>query len=319
MKAFVSYSHKDQKYRERLGVHLRPLERSGLISVWYDRKLHAGDNIDESIDENLADSDLFIAIVSPDYLASYYCFEKEMDAAFKRHSEGKMQIVSIIVEPCIWHETPLGSLKALPEDGKPVSEWSNPNNAYLDVMRELRRLLATETASTKRLASTIDASTIDNGQKNGARGTAAPKYRTKKSFSKIDEIKYVRSSFDLIRAKISEWCDEINQVDGIQAHFENMEKDRFYVAIVNRDRGNRTAEKTVFLQNNSYGFGAICTVDQRSKESSAMSGGFSVESDDYELYLEETMSFGSKSRLSAEDAASVLWDSLITRAEIDRV
>src|SRR2546421_234236 len=40
---FVSYSHADREYLDRLMVHLRPLEKEGLIDLWVDTRLRAGD------------------------------------------------------------------------------------------------------------------------------------------------------------------------------------------------------------------------------------------------------------------------------------
>ena len=35
-KVFVSYSHKDETLLQRLQVHLKPLERGGLVELWDD-------------------------------------------------------------------------------------------------------------------------------------------------------------------------------------------------------------------------------------------------------------------------------------------
>ena len=36
---FISYSHKDKEYLERLQVHLKSLERDGIIDYWDDTKI----------------------------------------------------------------------------------------------------------------------------------------------------------------------------------------------------------------------------------------------------------------------------------------
>jgi hypothetical protein len=41
MKAFISYSHKDSNYLERLKVHLTQMKRDGLITDWTDEEIHA--------------------------------------------------------------------------------------------------------------------------------------------------------------------------------------------------------------------------------------------------------------------------------------
>lgn len=68
-------------------------------------------------------TDLFLFLVSPDFIASDYCVEQEMRRALERHDAGDARVVPIIVEPCNWTSmNALRRLKAVPIDGKPVSE-----------------------------------------------------------------------------------------------------------------------------------------------------------------------------------------------------
>ena len=142
MKAFISYSHRDDWARERLHTHLEMLRREGQIEDWYDREILAGDDIDDEISEQLESCELFLPLVSPDFLASRYCYEREMTRALKRHDAGEVRVVPIIIEPCDWANSPLKRLKALPRNGKPVVVWTNQNTAFLDVVTELRRIVA---------------------------------------------------------------------------------------------------------------------------------------------------------------------------------
>jgi nucleoside 2-deoxyribosyltransferase len=50
---FVSYSHKDAAFLDRLRVHLRPLEKQGLMDIWDDTKIEAGDQWKAAIEEAL--------------------------------------------------------------------------------------------------------------------------------------------------------------------------------------------------------------------------------------------------------------------------
>jgi len=120
-KAFISYSHRDEKALARLHTHLATLRREGKITAWYDREILAGEDIDSAIGSNLAASEIFLALVSPDFLGSSYCYEQEMAKALERHAENTLRVVPVIIEPCDWKSTPLGKLKAVPKDGKPRS------------------------------------------------------------------------------------------------------------------------------------------------------------------------------------------------------
>ena len=138
---FISYSHIDAPALERLHKHLAVLRQEGLIKDWYDRDILAGDRFDEAIEAELNSADIFLALASPDFLASSYCVEKEMARAIERDSAGELRIIPVILEPCEWLKTPLGKFKATPKDGKPVAEWPNANSAYLDVTTEIRRIV----------------------------------------------------------------------------------------------------------------------------------------------------------------------------------
>ena len=141
MKAFISYSHTDEQRRKRLETHLAVLGREGRIEEWFDRKILAGSRIGAEIDERLEWCELFLPLVSPDFLASDYCYEREMSIALERHRTNDARVVPIIIEPCDWRHTPLGELKAVPRDAEPVALWDNENHAFLDVVTELRRII----------------------------------------------------------------------------------------------------------------------------------------------------------------------------------
>ena len=138
--AFVSYSQRDERYRQRLDISLVQLRRNKLISVWHDRKILPGQEWDREIDKNLESADMVLLLVSPDFLASDYAYSREMLRALERHRSGSAMLVPIILRPCDWQESPLGSLQALPSQGRPVSRWPNRDQAWLDIVQGLRRL-----------------------------------------------------------------------------------------------------------------------------------------------------------------------------------
>src|ERR1700679_2111486 len=146
MRAFISYAHSDEAMLNRLHAHLAMLRRDGTITQWYDRDIMAGGNIDKEVAKELSECRLFLALASPDFLNSQYCYETEMTNAIRRHDAGEITIVPIILEPCDWLSSPLAKFKALPRDGKAISEWTNQNTAFLDVVHELRRLAPSPSA-----------------------------------------------------------------------------------------------------------------------------------------------------------------------------
>ncbi len=72
-RAIVSYCHADDRALERLRKHLSVLKREGTLPIWTDHAIVAGDKLDDVIGSELERSQVFLALVSPDYLASGYC------------------------------------------------------------------------------------------------------------------------------------------------------------------------------------------------------------------------------------------------------
>ena len=142
LRVFVSYSRQDERYRERLEISLAQLRRDNVISTWHDKKILPGEEWDREIDENLNNADLVLLLVSPDFLASDYAYGREMERALERHESGSAIVVPIIVRPADWLNSRIAALQALPSGGRPVSRWPNRDDAWLDVVQGLRRLIS---------------------------------------------------------------------------------------------------------------------------------------------------------------------------------
>ncbi len=140
LKVFVSYSHRDRETLAALETHLSLLRRQGIIETWTDCAIAAGDEIDPAIREALDTADIVLLLVSADFLASDYCIEVELRRAIERHEAGTARVIPIIVRDCEWHSASFGKLKALPEDGHPVSTSGDRDAALVQVARAIRNI-----------------------------------------------------------------------------------------------------------------------------------------------------------------------------------
>jgi len=140
LKVFVSYSHVDEKLKDAVLRHLKPLERMNLITEWHDRKLLAGDAWGDEINRNLEEADIVLRLVSIDFINSKYCYDVELDRALERHAEGTCRVVPIILRGCLWQHTPFSKLQALPRDGKPAVSWPDLDEALATVAEALRTM-----------------------------------------------------------------------------------------------------------------------------------------------------------------------------------
>jgi hypothetical protein len=100
-----------------------------------------GTAIDQEIAQRLEQSDIVLLLVSADFLASDYCYSVELRRALERHQQNLTRVVPIILRPVDWQHSPIGELKALPRDGKPVTNWRIRDAAFENVAHELRRLI----------------------------------------------------------------------------------------------------------------------------------------------------------------------------------
>ncbi|MDO3380890.1 toll/interleukin-1 receptor domain-containing protein [Gilvimarinus algae] len=137
-KVFISYSHKDEEFKNSLTEHLSGLVRSGAISEWNDRKIIPGTDWSHEINGNLKNSDLILFLISSSFLSSDYCVNIEAETALSMHNSGEAQLIPIVIRAVEWSDSPLSKLQGLPKDVKPVA---SPNNdeAWVDVIQGIKR------------------------------------------------------------------------------------------------------------------------------------------------------------------------------------
>ena len=143
MNLFISYSHVDESHKDRLNTHLSTLKRNNVINAWTDNMIMPGQEWGEEINRNLEESEIILLLISPDFIASDYCYEKEMGRAIEKHSTKEAVVVPIIIEPCDWVDTPFSKLQALPKDAKAISLWGNHNEAWQNVIANLKKTITT--------------------------------------------------------------------------------------------------------------------------------------------------------------------------------
>ena len=135
---FYSHAHEDEKLRTHLEKHLSIMKRQGVIRDWYDRKITAGEEWGGAIDIHLESAHVILLLISADFLASDYCYDVEMNRAMERHETGKARVIPIILRKVDWRGAPFGKLQALPKDAKPVTSWSNIDEAFTNIAEGIR-------------------------------------------------------------------------------------------------------------------------------------------------------------------------------------
>lgn len=315
-KVFISYAHADETLRDRLGVHLKPMIREGLIDPWHDRQLLPGADFANEIDENLEAADLILFLASPDSLASEYCYEIELTRALQRHEAGEAKAVSIILDHCGWKHTPLAKFVVLPKDGKPVMKHPNHNEAFVEIADELRRLL-------KGLG--FDQADVVPAAASPRIAVSQPRssnLSVKKEFRDRDRSRFLNESFTYVRNFFEESLKALESRNPeIETEFRELDADRFTAKIF---RNGKEASSCSVLREEGRrsGGGGINYQDGTAATRGTIMGSLTVEEDgqalgfDSKMFDQLGMFAGShdgreRGMLSQQGAADLLWERLI--------
>jgi tetratricopeptide (TPR) repeat protein len=161
LEIFCSYAHEDERLRKALEKQMSLLKRDGLITEWHDHKISAGIAWENEILTHLNSAQIILLLISPDFIASDYCYSNEMQRAMERHESGEARVIPVILRPADWKSALFGKLKALPSDGKAITRWKNRDEAFLNVAKGIRRVvkeLTSPTTSATKAASSLTSS-----------------------------------------------------------------------------------------------------------------------------------------------------------------
>lgn len=121
-RVFVSYSHRDEAWKERLVAHLKVVARKGDVDAWDDRRIEAGAAWKAEIENAIASADTAILLISADFLTSPFIQDEEVARILKLRATGSLQVIPLIVRPCAWTAVEwLRELQARPLDARPLS------------------------------------------------------------------------------------------------------------------------------------------------------------------------------------------------------
>ena len=305
---FFSYSHKDEALRDELEVHLAMLKREGVIEAWHDRQIPAGDEFDNSISEQLESADVILLLVSPDFLASRYCYDVEVRRAMERHASSSARVIPVILRTSDWHGAPFAKLLAAPKDGKPVTKWPDRDEAFVDVVRQIRAALGGKKPTPPKAPAAVAPS-----PRAGARSS---NLRLKKEFTDADKERFVEDAFEYMARFFENSLEELQSRNpGIETRFKKIDARAFSAVIYRNGKavsrcGIRNASGRRFLD------GIIYSPDDSAPENSCQES-LSVKAGDQALFL--TASFGAafsrmdqEKHMTMEGAAEYYWQLLIS-------
>jgi len=119
---FISYSHQDEPWKDRLVTHLKVLQMQGLLDLWDDRRIGAGLDWRREIKAAMDRARVAVLLVSADFLTSKFILGEEVPRLLQRRDEEGLRVFPVIVRPCAWLRVKwLARMQARPKDGRPLS------------------------------------------------------------------------------------------------------------------------------------------------------------------------------------------------------
>jgi hypothetical protein len=308
---FFSYSRVDEGLRDELETQLAMLRRQGIIEVWHDRRIDAGEDFAKEIDHHVETDDIFLLLVSANFLASDYCYEREMKRAMERHEAGEAIVIPVILRPCDWHSAPFGKLNATPPSGRPVTMYPDRDEALLEVAKSVRS--AAEKLNKGRTV-VVDRPLTRREPTPAAsvRGPRSSNLRLAKQFSQRDRDHFKLDTFEYMAKYFENSLSELSARNpGIETSFRRIDANRF-TATVYRD-GQAAARCTVFI--GGFASGGVAYVTSETTDSNTYNEYLSVDSDDQSLFLRSSgMALGQQEdarKLTQEGASEFYWSLLI--------
>ena len=137
---FISYSHKDKDLLGPLVAQLKALEQAGLLEVWADTRIDAGDKWYPEIEGAMKQAAVAVCLVSEYFLASDFCTKQEVPFLLKRSADEGLLIVPVLLSECVWEAHRwLKETQMLPGEGQSVRTHF-PHNPAAVFVRAAKRI-----------------------------------------------------------------------------------------------------------------------------------------------------------------------------------
>ncbi|WP_245261832.1 toll/interleukin-1 receptor domain-containing protein [Ancylobacter sp. FA202] len=311
---FFSYSHADEALRDQLEKQLSILKRQGVITTWHDRKIDAGGRLHGEIDRHINLDAVILLLVSADFISSEYCYDIEMSRALEREAAGEAIVIPIILRACDWQNAPFGHLRATPRDGKPVTQWPDRDQAFLQVVQDIRqavsRISSPSPAPAARSPVLKPPSAVRDTPVAAVRSS---NLRLAKTFTQREKDAFLEDTFGYIARFFENSLAELTSRNpGFEGAYRRIDANRFFATIYKH--GKDVAKATVFV-GGSFGSNGIGYASGHMNSDSSFNEHLRVDADEHALFLKSMgMSIYSgqrESKLTQEGAAELYWGILI--------
>lgn len=135
---FCSYSDADRDDLYKFEKHLASLVRTGSIRFLAKHKISAGQERQHEIDAQIDQARLILLLISSNFISSDDCYAGELARALQHRHRKNVVVLPILLKPCTWDGLAFSSFQVLPRNLLPVSSWRNRDEAFKDIVNEIK-------------------------------------------------------------------------------------------------------------------------------------------------------------------------------------
>jgi hypothetical protein len=138
LKLFISYSHKDREWCDRLNAHLAGISKEVLAEVWYDKRISPGSEWNSDIVRHLDEADIILFLVSSNFVNSEFC-ALEVERALARQEAGKCTVIPVMLRHYNLSGSGYTHLQPSPQGGGPIDSdaWPDKDLGLKTVSNEI--------------------------------------------------------------------------------------------------------------------------------------------------------------------------------------
>lgn len=312
---FFSYSHDDEALRDALEKQLAVLKSQGLIDIWHDRCIGAGQERSIEVARHLETADIILLLFSPDFLSAED-YDVEAGCAFKRHNDRKAKVLPVILRPCDWEHTDFSTFLVAPRNKVAITRWPDRDEAFLDVVQVIRE------AVEELKATSAPHAVPSTGRLSPPEPRSLPRssnLRLAKTFTDSDRDRFTDQVFEFITKYFENSLDELKRRNPeVDKRFKLIDANAFEASVyvggtkritcgIWRNDGGRGGH--------GYSFGGGILYSTTGVVRNSINESLSVGSDDQSLFIKamniSSLGGGRDKKMSDEGAAEHLWSLFI--------
>jgi serine/threonine protein kinase len=137
---FISYAHEDREWLAEFLKILQPVQDRGLVKVWSDLDLDAGDDWRQGIRDALAEARTGILLVTPDFLGSAFIRDEELRGLLAKLQSGRLRLYWVPISASLYDYTELEHVQAASDPEVPLETLAKPERRRV-ITQICRRIL----------------------------------------------------------------------------------------------------------------------------------------------------------------------------------